>query len=139
MSDEREHQTTDSLLMQPFYDAAEEKRLVLPRCSSCECRFWYPQVTCPHCASSEWAWRNVKPNGSIFSWTVVHHAFSAGLAEAVPFVVGLVELDDAPDIRIVSNIQTRRIDELRIGLAVTATFGAPVGSDHILPIFKLTA
>lgn len=137
MSNDSKQPMIDSLLMQPYYDAAAEKRLVLPWCNSTERYFWYPQVTSPYSSSTDWTWRDVGPQGRIFSWTVVHHPFAEELVEKVPFVVALVELDDAPGIRLLSNIPIDRAEELRIGLPVIATFAAPIWSDQILPSFEI--
>ncbi|MCY4425704.1 MAG: OB-fold domain-containing protein [Halieaceae bacterium] len=124
-------------MFQPYYDAAAEQRFVLPQCGSCGHRFWYPQTSCPSCLSLEWTWRDTKPQGRIFSWTEVHHPFNEELTETVPFLVVIVEPDEAPGVHLVSSVRGIEPGELRVGLPVVATFAAPVWSDHMLPVFEI--
>jgi uncharacterized OB-fold protein len=56
----------------------------------------------------------LSPAGTVHSYTVVHYAANPALAEAVPYTVVLVSLDDAPEIRVVGNID----GDCRIGMAV---------------------
>ena len=135
MSDKHQEQSPDSML-QPYYDAAAENRFVLPQCGSCGHRFWYPQISCPSCYSLQWTWRDASPQGRIFSWTEVHHPFSNELADRTPFVVVIVEPDDAPGVHLVSGVQGIEPDELCIGMRVIATFAVPVWSSHVLPVFE---
>ncbi len=43
--------------------------------------------------------------GTVHSYTVVHYAANRALADAVPYTVVLVSLDDAPHLRVVGNIE----------------------------------
>jgi hypothetical protein len=54
----------------------------------------------------------------VFSFTVVHRAFLPALEAHVPYVVIVVELDDAPGVRLVSNLVEARPEQAAIGLAV---------------------
>jgi uncharacterized OB-fold protein len=54
------------------------------------------------------------PRGTVHSYTVVHYAANRALAEAVPYTVVLVSLDDAPHLRVVGNID----GPVNIGMAV---------------------
>ncbi len=54
------------------------------------------------------------PRGTVHSYTVVHYAANRALADAVPYTVVLVSLDDAPHLRVVGNID----GPVHIGMAV---------------------
>ena len=56
------------------------------------------------------------PRGTIHSYTVVHYPANPALAESVPYTVALVSLDDAPQIRVVGDVQ----GEVEIGVPVAA-------------------
>src|SRR5882757_9255667 len=93
----------DPKFIRPFYDFAAAGALAFPYCDGCETFHWYPKPVCPNCCGSEWNWRRVAPTGRLFTWTVVRHAFVPEMEDRVPFVVGLVIPDGAPNVRIVTN------------------------------------
>lgn len=45
-------------------------------------------------------WVNVQPEGQIYSWTLSHHNFVKGVALSEPVVIALVEIAEAPGVRI---------------------------------------
>ena len=72
--------------------------------------------------------------GRVHSVTVVHHAFVPGVE--VPYTVALVELEEQPGLRLLSNVVGCDVDEVRFGLEVEAVFDAIEGADGIaLPRF----
>jgi uncharacterized protein len=80
----------------PFWKALGEHRLVVPRCGACNRAFFYPRVLCPHCGSRDVYWVEASGRGTVYSFCVVHHSSVPGLADAVPFVTGLVDLEEGP-------------------------------------------
>jgi hypothetical protein len=101
-----------------FWDACGRRELAIQRCADCG-RFRHPpEPCCPHCRSFASVWAPVSGCGRVFSFTVVHRAFLAALEAHVPYVVILVELDDAPGVRVVSNLVEARPEQAAIGLAV---------------------
>jgi uncharacterized protein len=79
---------------QPFWDAVEERRLVVPRCPSCNHWIWQPKPVCPRCRMPDPEWVEVSGNGRVASWTVLHPPVLPVWADQLPFVVLLVELDE---------------------------------------------
>jgi uncharacterized OB-fold protein len=77
----------------------------------------------------------VAAKGTLFSWTVVRHAFDRELRDAVPFVVALVEMTDAPGVRLISNLVEFEPRNLAIGTRLVARFEPPVWSSQPLPVF----
>jgi uncharacterized OB-fold protein len=67
-------------------------------------------------------WTEVRPAGTVFTFTVVRKAFLPGFADRLPTTVGLVTIDDAPTVRLVTNLQ---LDDGSDG-AERATIGSPV-------------
>lgn len=78
----------------PFWDAAAERRLVVQRCASCGTWIWQPRPLCPACHAPDLIWTEVAGEGRVVSWTVLHPPMLPVWADAVPFVVLLVELDE---------------------------------------------
>jgi len=119
-------------LTEPYWQAAHQRELKLPRCESCAKFHFYPRSTCPYCGSTELAWQAVSGNGAVYSYTVVHRAPSKGFAEQVPYVVAVVALDEGP------HLMTRLIqvepEVVRIGMRVQVEFEKQ--DDEItLPVF----
>jgi uncharacterized OB-fold protein len=115
------------------FDGLRSGRLLLPRCDACATVIWYPRTFCPACASRDVTWIEASGRGVVHSYTVVHKG--TGLyADAAPYVVAYVELDEGP--RIMTNI-VGPTDGIAIGDTVVAEF--PVSDDNT-PIlrFRLT-
>lgn len=116
----------------PFWDAAAEDRLVLPRCGSCATFIWYPRAFCPRCHSSSGVeWVPASGRGTVYSFTVSHRGMGPW-SEHAPYVVAYVELEEGP--RVLTNIVGADVDGLRIGDAVEAVF-QPAGQFKV-PRFR---
>jgi uncharacterized OB-fold protein len=88
----------------PFWQAAAEHRLVVQTCAACGRVRHPPGPTCPSCRSFEHRWTEVSGRGRVYTYTIVHQAFVPALAAFVPYVVAAVELDDAPEVRLITNL-----------------------------------
>lgn len=78
---------------QPFWDAAAEGRLTFQRCEVCGFVRWPAAGVCPECLSRAATWTDVAGTGTIWSYVVYHRAYAAGLKSAVPYAVGLIQLE----------------------------------------------
>ncbi len=61
-------------------------------------------------------------DGTVHSFTVVHHSVSTALDASVPYVVVLVSLDAAPHLRVVGNLLDAPVEDVSIGMAVEAVW-----------------
>ena len=80
-------------LTQPFWDAAKEDRLVVPKCTTCGTFRLPPSAYWFNCQTRGIEWVELAGTGTIYSFTVVRHPLHPDLAEACPYVAGTVELD----------------------------------------------
>lgn len=99
----------------PFWRAAARGRLELPRCAQCNAFNWYPSEQCAHCDGARFDWVEVAPRGTLFSWSVVKRPLFAPYAVIAPYIPAIVELPEAPGVRLVTRLvdadpQTLRID-----------------------------
>ena len=106
----------------PHFDGLVQGQIQLPNCRACDRFHWYPMPLCPHCQSSKIEWRAVVGDAKLYSWTVVRHAFHPLLRDALPYVVALVTFDDAPDIRLVTNLTGSDSDAWRCDMALKPVF-----------------
>lgn len=120
----------------PFWDACRRHALVVQRCAACGAFRHPPSPVCWRCRSFEHVWAPVAGTGTLFSYAVVHRAFLPELAAHVPYTVAVVALDDAPGVRLVSNVVGVEPGALRVGLPVEVVF-EDVTPDVSLPRFRL--
>ena len=120
-------------LTEPYWQAAHQRELKLPRCESCTKFHFYPRSACPHCGSTALAWQAVSGRGEVYSYTVVYRAPSKGFAEQVPYVVAVVALAEGP------HLMTRLIqvqpEAVHIGLRVQVDFEKQ-DDETTLPVFR---
>jgi uncharacterized OB-fold protein len=119
----------------PFWEACARRELRLQRCAACG-RFRHPPLPgCPHCGSSASEWPLLSGRGRLFSFTIVHHPALPGLQGDVPYNVIVVELEDAPGARLISNLLDVPPSGVRIGLAVEVAWDE-VRADLVFPRFR---
>lgn len=102
----------------PWWQAAAEHRLTVQACRACAHRQLPPGPLCRRCRSVDLAWYDVPGTGTIYSYTIVHRAMIPSLAERLPYVVIVVQLDDAGDARLVSNLVDSDVAAVTVGLPV---------------------
>jgi len=113
---------TDWEAAREFWAAAERGELVIPRCAACDTYNWYPGPTCKACGGERLAWARVSGRGRLYSWAVVRHAFLKQFAKKVPYVTGLVALEEDPEVRIVTNLIECEVEQLTVDLPVRVVF-----------------
>lgn len=131
----------DTEFASAFWSAIDNERIVLPRCSVCGEWQWYPEGDGTDCAGGEFEWVEVAPRGTVYSWSVVHRSFLPGGRDRVPYVVGMVDLDEVTDAgagvgpRLVANLTTDTTD-WKVGDRVRASFprrrGSADGPRHLV-------
>lgn len=127
-------------LTQPFWDAAKDDRLSVPRCTSCGTFRLPPSPFCFHCQSRGVEYTDLPGTGTIYSFTVVRHPLHPDLADACPYVSGVVELDgtQGAGARMLVNIIDCDPDAVRIGDRVEIVF-EHVNDDMSTPRFRPVA
>jgi uncharacterized protein len=109
---------------QPFWDAALEGRLVSSRCTTCGTFVLPPQPFCFNCQGTTFEWVELPGTGTIYSFTVVRHPLAPHLAEVVPYVAGVIEIDgtQGAGARMIANIIDCDPEAVRIGDPVRVAF-----------------
>jgi uncharacterized OB-fold protein len=103
-----------------FWQGGEQDQLLIARCRACAKWFHPPAPVCPRCTSTDVAPQPVSGRGAVFSFTINHQAWVPELSE--PYVIAIVELDDQPGLRFVSNVIGMPPEEVEIGLRVRVVF-----------------
>jgi len=119
----------------PWWQAAAEHRLVVQRCADCGHTRHPPGPICPRCRSAERTWQQVPGRGTVYTYTVVHRAFVPSLAAQLPYVVIVVELEEAGGVRLVSNLVDADPGAVRVGMPVEVVW-EDVGPGLAVPRFR---
>lgn len=104
-----------------FWEAAKRHELVVQKCARCG-NFQAPEWICHNCHSFDITWEQVPPRGRIYSWERVWHPVHPALKNACPYLVVLVELPEAGDVRLVGNLLGDPQQPVTIGTEVEAVF-----------------
>jgi len=120
----------------PFWDGCRRHELVIQRCAECGTFRHLPTPVCWRCRGFTHEWVPVSGRGELFTYAVVHRPFLPDLAPHVPYTVVVVALEDAPGVRVVSNLIGATPEELRIGLPVEVVF-EDVGGEVTVPRFRV--
>jgi uncharacterized OB-fold protein len=104
--------------------AARRGELAIQECRSCGALRHLPRPMCPECHSVERGWRVMSGRGRVWSYVVPHPPLLPAYQAIAPYNVVVVELDDAPHIRLVGNLIGRDTDDapIEIGTPVEAVF-----------------
>jgi len=122
-------------LTEPFWAAAREGRLVIQRCRDCGTFRHLPHVMCSACQSERSEWVESSGRGTVFTYTIVTHPVHPAVAEAVPYNVVVVELDDCGHVLIPSNVVGCAPEEVRVGMPVEVAFER-VTDEITIPRFR---
>jgi uncharacterized OB-fold protein len=122
-------------LSEQFWRAGLEGQIRLQECDECH-HIRFPLSTiCPRCLSEVFHWTDLSGNGQVQSFIRFHRAYDPSWADAVPYVVALVDLDEGPTL--VSNIVGVGSGNVAVGDVVRVVFDKR--SDvAALPQFQLT-
>jgi uncharacterized OB-fold protein len=124
---------TTNPVTEPFWQAAKERRLVAPRCTSCGTFRMPPTPYCPECQSDGVEFVELSGRAEVYSFAVVHGF--PGLPD-VTLVPVVVDLPDAPGARLVSNLIDVDPADVEIGMQLVVDFH-PIQDDWLLPVFRV--
>ena len=119
----------------PFWQGCRDRQLVIRHCNTCERHFHPPMPSCPRCGGTQVDWRSVSGNGTVFSYTVISHPVHPALKGHAPYNVVVVLLDDAGDVRLVSNLVGVPAEELTLDMPVSIHWD-DIGDGMSLPRFQ---
>lgn len=101
-----------------FYDNLRDGSLTTTACEHCEETYFPPRVVCPSCQSEDLTYVSLPHQGTLYSFTEVRAGAPIGMEDDLPFVTGIVELDD---VRLSARIDDASLSDLDIGDPVRLT------------------
>jgi uncharacterized OB-fold protein len=119
-----------------YWAQAARGFIALQRCLDCG-RTWHPHApTCPGAPAHRTEWFTASGRGRLYSYTRVEHAAHRAVADQLPYVIALIDLEEGP--RFICNLLDADASALGPDLAVTVRIGPAVGGAR-LPVARLTA
>lgn len=106
----------------PYWEATRRGELLVQRCGACGTWQWGPEWLCHACRSFDMKWTPVAPTGMIYSWERPWHPVHPALKDHGPYIVVLVELPQAGNVRMIGNLLGDPLQTVTIGAAVEAVF-----------------
>jgi uncharacterized OB-fold protein len=106
----------------PYWEAIEQNRLVVQYCDACDAHQWGPEWICHRCHKFDLEYVEIEPKGKIYSWERVWHPVHPALQASCPYMVVLVELPGADNVRMVGNLLGDPLRPITIGEEVEAVF-----------------
>lgn len=122
------HPTEDT---RPFWDGCARGELLLQRCDGCGHHRFPPAPLCPRCWERQATWIVASGRGVLRSHVVFHQQYHP--AFSVPYVVGLVDLEEGPSLYAPVVGAT---DRTRTGVALVLDWET-VGGEVRLPRFRV--
>jgi uncharacterized OB-fold protein len=120
---------------QGFWEATAAGELAICRCK--ECRLWMqpPLEQCRLCGEAT-QFETVSGDGTICSFTVIHHPAVPGYLEDLPYVVAMVELVEQEGLLLPTRLLDGKPGETRIGQQVKLEITELPGGDYRVPTFR---
>jgi len=116
-----------------FWKGGAEGELRFQCCSDCSTLIHPPAPVCPACLSRDSGVKTVSGRATVHTWTINHQPWIPGFDP--PYVVAVVEIEEQPDVRLMTNIVNCEPDEVEIGMPVKVLFDER--EDGIfLPLFE---
>lgn len=116
----------------PFWEACHRDELLVHRCEVCRRSYW-PATCCVEHGWEPMRWTRASGRGEVHTYTIFHKAFLPDLADRVPYVVAVVQLDEGPFLH--TDILGCAPDGVRVGMHVEVCFQVATGG-WVLPHFR---
>jgi uncharacterized OB-fold protein len=105
-----------------YWEAARERRLELLCCNECGHFVHYPRPICDKCQSMDLAPKAISGRGQLYSFTTVMQAGHPYFADKIPYVIGVIEIEEEAGVHVPAGIVDATEEDLRCGMAMEVTF-----------------
>ena len=116
---------------EPFWAATAEHRLAYQVCLACGQVVFYPRRHCTGCTGGELEWRDSAGRGTVYSFTVIRQNGQPFFRARVPYVVGLIDLDEG--FRMVAEIAAA-VEDVHVNQRVAVSWEDHSGLS--VPLFR---
>ncbi len=114
-----------------FWRSGADGQLRFLTCRACGRLHHPPAPRCPYCRGAGLEARAVSGLATVATFTINRQPFMPGFDP--PYVIALVEIDEDPTIRLMTNIVDCRIEDVDFGMRVRVVFEA--NGEWFVPLF----
>ena len=125
-------------LTAPFWEGASKGQLVIQHCNSCGHFQHAPEPVCSACLSFDLGSAAVSGKGTVYTFCIPTQAFHPWFEDRLPFVLAVVELDDQPGLKMITNVVGVNPHDVTVGDRVEVTL-QPLAEGFVLPVFRPVA
>jgi uncharacterized OB-fold protein len=115
-----------------FWTGGADGKLVFLRCRPCGTYVHPPAPVCPACLSREVAPEAVSGRATVLTYTLNHHPWVP--APDHPYAIAIVEIEEQPGLRLMTNVVGCPAEAVRIGMRVRVVFEHH--EDVYIPLFE---
>jgi uncharacterized OB-fold protein len=116
-----------------YWRACRAGRLEFTHCIPCDHLIHPSRPICPKCRGRDLDVKQVSGRARLHSYTINHQRWYPG--QEVPYVIGLVEVIEQPNLRLMTNIINCPIERVQIGMPLRVVF-ENVSDEVALPMFE---
>lgn len=124
-------------ISKPYWEGVQARTLLVQRCNTCQHLQFPPDAACQACSSAALEFVSVSGRGKVFSFSeTVSGARHPYFQSIVPYLVGMVELDEQEGLIFPSNFPGASYADLHVGAPVKVEF-QEITDGVLIPQFAL--
>ena len=112
----------------PYWDAAQDRKLMFKHCAACGKNHFYPRTICPFCFSDRTEWRQASGKGTLYAHSTLRRT------TPIPYTLAYVTLEEGP--RMLTNVVDCDTSRLAIGQAMRLVF-RPAEDGKLIPLWTI--
>jgi uncharacterized OB-fold protein len=103
-----------------FWTGGVDGKLMIAFCKDCAAAIHPPQLVCPKCWCETIESRPVSGTGKVYTYTINHQPWTPDMQ--VPFALAVVDIDDAPGVRVTAEVVNADPETVTIGQKMRVSF-----------------
>jgi hypothetical protein len=125
-------------MTKPFWDAANEQKLVIQHCNACGALVYPMRARCNRCSDAgPLGWKEVEGKAHIDVHLVIRDSRIRGFRSAQPINFAIIRLDEDPGINFLSNLPGTPAGEFKDDTPVELCFVKAAGSEQLIPEWRI--
>lgn len=111
---------TPPFTIDQFYKFVAERKLMGARCCKCNNVMVPPRMLCNKCYSQDIEWTELRGKGRLLTYTECHQPIMAEYKSMVPYIIGVVKLEEGPQIP--TMMRNLKREDVQIGMELIIDF-----------------
>lgn len=117
-----------------FWTSGKDNELCFLHCNDCATWIHPPQPICPRCTGKHIEPKAASGKGMVHTFTINRQAWIPGFEP--PYVIALVEIDEDPAVRLMTQLVNVDVEKVYIGMKVQVLFEQQDNGFVYIPLFQ---